>query len=81
MTLTLDIPTDRRRESRDEQERLEKAAVALYDAHLITQGQAAEMAGLSRVEFFDRLGHYGVSPFQYSMEEALADADLLADRK
>jgi len=66
----LDIPTDRQRESREQQERLERAAVALYDAHLITQGQA----------FFDRLGHYGVSPFQYSMEEALADADLLANR-
>lgn len=81
MTLTLNISTEQARESGDRQEKMERAAVALYDAYLITQGQAAEMAGLSRVEFFDRLGHYGVSPFQYSMEEALADADLLASRK
>ena len=30
----------------------------------ISQGRAAEIAGLSRAEFIDALGRYGVSPFQ-----------------
>lgn len=75
MTLTLDIPSD------VAEDKLVRAAVALYDARILTQGQAAEMAGLSRVEFFDTLGRYGVSPFQYDWQEAVADADLLAERE
>lgn len=75
MTLTLDIPEG------VEQEKLVRAAIALYDAQILTQGQAAQMAGLSRTAFFDALGRHGVSPFQYDLEEALADADLLAQRE
>ncbi len=68
MTLTLDIPPG------TEREKLERIAVALYDAQALTQSQAAEMARLSRSEFLDALGRAGVSPFQYDAEEALADA-------
>lgn len=49
-------------------------AVALFAAQLLTQGQAAEMAGLTRIAFFDALGRFGVTPFQYTWEEALAEA-------
>lgn len=49
-------------------------AVALFAAQLLTQGQAAEMAGLTRIAFFDTLGRFGVTPFQYTWEEALAEA-------
>ena len=34
---------------------------------------AAEIAGLSRAEFILALGRYGVSPFQQTSDELLAD--------
>ena len=58
-------------------EKLERAAVALFDAQLLTQAQAAEIAGLLRVEVFDRLGHYSVTPFQYGWEDAEKEARML----
>jgi hypothetical protein len=45
------------------------AAVAWYERQLVSQGRAAEIAGLSRAEFIDALGRYGVSPFQDTLEE------------
>ena len=63
MTLKLDVPPD------VEREKLVTAAVALYGAGMLTQGQAAEMGGLSRVEFFDELGRRGVTPFQYDPDD------------
>lgn len=48
------------------------AAVKWYELGRISQGRAAEIAGLSRVEFIDALGRYGVSPFQETEEELAA---------
>ena len=45
------------------------AAVKWYELHRVSQGRAAEVAGLSRVEFIDALGRYGVSPFQETMAD------------
>jgi len=39
-----------------------------------TQGRAAEIAGLSRVEFIDALDRYRVSPLQYDADEVIAEA-------
>jgi predicted HTH domain antitoxin len=66
--LTLHVPEDL---SASQRERL---AVALYDARMVSQGRAAEIAGVSRSEFLDALGRHGVTPFQYSAEEAIAEA-------
>ena len=52
------------------------AAVKWYELRRVSQGRAAEIAGLSRAEFLDALGRYGVSPFQYDAAEALGDAGL-----
>lgn len=49
------------------------AAMKWYDLGKITQGQAAEIAGLNRIEFIDCLSHYQVSPFQYTPDEIEAD--------
>lgn len=46
------------------------AAVKWYEMRLVSQGRAAEIAGLSRREFLDALARFGVSPFQY-------DADVI----
>jgi predicted HTH domain antitoxin len=50
-----------------------RLAVALYDAEVVSQGRAAELAGLTRTEFLDALCTAGVSPLQYTAEEALGE--------
>jgi predicted HTH domain antitoxin len=45
------------------------AAVKWYELGLISQGKAAEVAGLTRSEFIDALSRFKVSPFQYTAEE------------
>ena len=49
------------------------AVVKWYELEQISQGRAAEIAGLSRAEFITALGRYRVSPFQYTAEELLED--------
>jgi predicted HTH domain antitoxin len=51
------------------------AAVKWYEMRLLSQERAASVAGLSRAEFLDALGRFGVSPFQYGADEILAEAD------
>lgn len=45
------------------------AAVKWYEIGSISQGKAAEIAGLNRAEFLNVLSRYQVSPFQYTPEE------------
>jgi len=49
------------------------AAVKWYELEYVSQGRAAEIAGLSRGEFITALGQYKVSPFQYDAGEVLED--------
>ncbi len=54
------------------------AAVKWYELGRVSQGRAAEIAGLTRAAFIDALSRYRVSPFQYTAEELaeeLRDAD------
>ena len=50
------------------------AAVKWYEMRRVSQGRAAEIAGLSRREFIDALGRFGVSPFQYAAAEISKEA-------
>lgn len=53
------------------------AAVKWYELGEVSQGKAAEIAGLSRSAFIDALRRYRVSVLQYAPEELaqeLADA-------
>jgi len=52
------------------------AAAKWYELKLVSQGRAAEIAGISRAEFIDALGRFGVSPFQYDADELLGEAGL-----
>lgn len=45
------------------------AAVKWYEIGEISQGKAADIAGLSKIEFINILSRYKVSPFQYSTQE------------
>ena len=49
------------------------AAVKWYEMTAISQEKAAEIAGLSRVDFMEALGRLRVSPFQYGSQEVLAE--------
>jgi predicted HTH domain antitoxin len=49
------------------------AAVKWYELEQVSQGKAAEIAGLTRAEFIKALSCYQVSPFQYT------EADLITE--
>lgn len=50
------------------------AAIKWYEMRRVSQGRAAEIAGISRAEFIDALGHHGTSVFQYGEEEIVEEA-------
>ncbi len=45
------------------------AAVKWYELGELSQGKAAEIAGLTRAEFINALSRFKVSPIQYTAEE------------
>ena len=49
------------------------AALMLYQLGKLSSGMAAQMAGISRVEFLNLCGEYGISVFQYTPEELAAE--------
>lgn len=69
-------------EELDAQVRL-MAALKMFELGKLSSGKAAELAGLSRVEFFEMCGRYRVSVFNYSADELGAElqADLEAARE
>jgi predicted HTH domain antitoxin len=48
-------------------------AARLFDLGELSSGQAAKVAGITRREFIESVGRYGVSIFQYSAEELERD--------
>ena len=55
------------------------AALKMFELGKLASGKAAELAGLSRVEFFEACGRYQVSLFNYPLEEL--EAELQSDTK
>lgn len=53
------------------------AAVKWFEDGKLSQGKAAEVAGLSRQAFHDALFRYGVSAFQLSPEDLQEELDSL----
>jgi len=49
-------------------------AAKLYESGKLSLGQAAEVAGLSKVTFAELLGDYAVSLINYSIEDVRKDA-------
>lgn len=49
------------------------AAVKLFELGKLSSGRAAQLAGVSRVEFLLSLGRYKVSPFHIQAEELERD--------
>jgi len=51
------------------------AAVKLFELGRLSSGRAAQLAGLSRVEFLLSLGRYQISPFSLDAEELRQDVE------
>ena len=49
------------------------AALKMFELGKLSSGKAAELAGVSRVEFLDLCGRYQVPVFNYSPEELEAE--------
>jgi predicted HTH domain antitoxin len=45
------------------------AALKMFELGKVSSGKAAQLAGMSRVEFLETCGRYRVSVFNYSPEE------------
>ncbi len=69
-TMTLQIP-----DNLDEREAKTFLAAKLYEKGSLSFGQAAELAGYSKLIFMELLGNYGASVFNYSENEL--EKDLL----
>jgi predicted HTH domain antitoxin len=51
------------------------AAVKLFELGKLSSGRAAQLAGMTRVKFLDKLGYYRVSPFMLTAEDLQHDID------
>ncbi len=52
-------------------------AAKLFDMGELSSGQAAKMVGITRREFLESVGKYGVSIFQYDADEVEEDLKRL----
>ncbi len=69
-TLTIKIPSQLDTKVFDVQTYL---AAKLYEDAILSAGQAAEVAGISKRDFIEILGHYGVSVFGESITDLNSD--------
>lgn len=67
-TLTIQIP-----DNLDEKEAKTLLAARLYEKGKLSLGQAAEMAGLSKRTFMEKLADYEVSVFNYPESDLETD--------
>ncbi len=52
-------------------------AARLFDLGELSSGQAAKLVGITRREFLESVGRYGVSIFQYDVDEVIRDMGRL----
>jgi predicted HTH domain antitoxin len=65
-SLTLTLP-----EETNEQEVKMAVAAMLFDKGILSSGQAAEYAGITKREFLTTIGNYGVSIFGETPEDLM----------
>lgn len=63
-TLTLQLP-----DSVDEKDVKMQLAAQLFEKGIMSSGQAAELVGISKREFIETVGQYGVSIFGESIDD------------
>lgn len=69
-SVTLEIPDTIQVEK---SEILRLLAAKFYEQGKLSLGQSAEFAGMTKRAFIETLGNYGVSVFNYSVEELAKD--------
>jgi len=69
-TVTINIPAEINTKIFDIQIYL---AAKLYEDAILSAGQAAKIAGISKRAFIEILGHYGVSVFGESLNDLKSD--------
>jgi len=69
-TVTINIPAEINTKIFDVQIYL---AAKLYEDAILSAGQAAKIAGISKRAFIEILGHYGVSVFGESLNDLKSD--------
>jgi len=62
--LTIELP-----DNVDQKDVKMQLAAQLYDKGILTSGQAANLVGVSKKEFIENVGHYGVSIFGETVED------------
>jgi predicted HTH domain antitoxin len=70
-TITISLPDNT---ELDAKQTVKFLASKLYEAGKISLGQAADMAGLTKVAFAEILGDFGVSLINYPVTEMTRDA-------
>ncbi len=70
-TLTIDLP-----EEVNEREARMTIAAALFDKGIFSSGQSAEFVGISKREFLETVGNFGVSIFGETVEDLRKPVDL-----
>lgn len=74
MTITIDYPEDLELAVSTTKQELEAqirlmAALKMFELGKLSSGKAAQLAGISRVEFFEMCGRYKVPIINYTAEE------------
>lgn len=77
-TLTIPYPEDLLLSLKESPEEFETEArlllaIKLYELGKVSTGRAAELAGMSRVQFIFALDRFGLSPFGQAPEELAED--------
>ena len=76
-TITIDLPDSI---ELDEQEAKIYLVSRLFEVGILSLAQAAEMVEMSKREFMEMIGDYGVSLFNYSPEELIKDLENVRSR-
>ena len=77
MQITVELPEDIALHPDSGRQALEALVLQGYRSHQLTQFQAGQLLGLSRIQTEDFLARY-VSLYDYSIQELEAEADLLS---
>jgi predicted HTH domain antitoxin len=76
MQITVELPDDIARHTDSGREALEALVLEAYRSRKLTQFQAGQLLGLSRIQTEDFLARH-LDLYDYSTEELEAEADLL----